>query len=670
MRNPRIEGKPGIFIVALIILMMTPGLCFGLGRAWTDYLWVSNYDDHTVSKIDVDTHEVAAVIPVGLNPAGIAVGFDYVYVACMLSSALYRISIDTDEVYDIIDLSAVMGGPTGVAVDRAGYSFVVGRKAGEDPPSTDEAFLAKVSPQGLVEASFSMPDKIDTGSDAPKNIGIGLNGGGIGFIPWKKAWGGDTGMVEFNTDNLTFTDYSISHQYYRVSGVGIDGAGNGWSVGHRSGTTQTACITKVVPGQGLTHYIIPREWADWAAVCGGALVDLKQQVWVNSGRGLFRFIPDSEQLDLFEVDPAGGGMAGDRSGYIWVVDHDMDQLRKYGLGGLQVGTAVETGASPQGYGDMTGYECTYIPGDVDGDAQVGMADHEFLTQFLAGGPAPVPEQAGDVNCSGAVDVDDAIYLENHLFYGGPPPCDPDTLISCWDHDVDGYMDAFCGGDDCDDCDPAIFSGAPEICDGMDSDCDGILPADEVDEDGDGSPLCADCDDAVPDTYPGAPEICDGLDNDCDGTIPEDETDADEDGWAECEGDCDDADAQVNPGMAEDCDNGIDDDCDGLADDFDMDCAEFSLLMDVSYGTSQPGMLDLDFRIGAANPCVWVTVAVKLFPTQQIFPLWMDFLPVTYPAEDMAYSFLFPEMGGVAIFSALYYGGAKQVHAVDWIHTKK
>ena len=111
MRNPRIEGKPGIFIVALIILMMTPGLCFGRGRAWTDYLWVSNYDDHTVSKIDVDTHEVAAVIPVGLNPAGIAVGFDYVYVACMLSSALYRISIDTDEVYDIIDLSAVMGGP-------------------------------------------------------------------------------------------------------------------------------------------------------------------------------------------------------------------------------------------------------------------------------------------------------------------------------------------------------------------------------------------------------------------------------------------------------------------------------------------------------------------------------------------------------------------------------
>jgi hypothetical protein len=39
----------------------------------------------------------------------------------------------------------------------------------------------------------------------------------------------------------------------------------------------------------------------------------------------------------------------------------------------------------------------------------------------------------------------------------------------------------------------------------------------VDFDGDGvSPPPLDCDDSDPFTYPGAPELCDGLDNDCDG----------------------------------------------------------------------------------------------------------------------------------------------------------
>ena len=39
--------------------------------------------------------------------------------------------------------------------------------------------------------------------------------------------------------------------------------------------------------------------------------------------------------------------------------------------------------------------------------------------------------------------------------------------------------------------------------------------DEADADADGFLACAECDDAAAASYPGAPEICDGLDNDCD-----------------------------------------------------------------------------------------------------------------------------------------------------------
>ena len=175
-----------------------------------------------------------------------------------------------------------------------------------------------------------------------------------------------------------------------------------------------------------------------------------------------------------------------------------------------------------------------------------------------------------------------------------------------DRDADG--DGFIGSEDCDDGDPAVYSGAEEICDGVDNNCDGevdegLLSEFYLDADGDGfgisedsiqecsllegySDQSGDCDDDNDAVYPQAPEQCDGVDNDCDGDIDEDLVlvwyeDADGDGFGNIdlteenciqpEGyvdnseDCDDVDEQIYPQAPEQCDE-LDNDCDGEIDE--------------------------------------------------------------------------------------------------------
>ncbi len=146
--------------------------------------------------------------------------------------------------------------------------------------------------------------------------------------------------------------------------------------------------------------------------------------------------------------------------------------------------------------------------------------------------------------------------------------------------------------DCDDSQVVVHPGAPEVCDGLDNDCDGRVDVDAVDAtlwsadvDGDGfgdaqdqqlscSPPAGyvadarDCDDGNGLVYPSAPEpdCTDPKDYNCDGSVAY--ADADADGWAACE-DCDDLDGAVNPAAQEVCDPlDIDEDCSGAADDQD------------------------------------------------------------------------------------------------------
>ncbi len=121
-----------------------------------------------------------------------------------------------------------------------------------------------------------------------------------------------------------------------------------------------------------------------------------------------------------------------------------------------------------------------------------------------------------------------------------------------------------GGDDCDDSNPTVNPGAPEVCyNELDDNCDGWEGGNDCD--GDGWERGHDCDDENPDVHPEQVDTWyDGVDADCEGDDDYDQ-DHDEEQAIEYGGtDCDDLDAGVNSAATE-LWNGIDDDCEGSVD---------------------------------------------------------------------------------------------------------
>lgn len=180
-----------------------------------------------------------------------------------------------------------------------------------------------------------------------------------------------------------------------------------------------------------------------------------------------------------------------------------------------------------------------------------------------------------------------------------------------DGDGDGYRPL---DGDCDDANATTYPDAPDPCDHVDNDCDDFTDEDpspvvyygDSDGDGFGDPERAttacfpagawvenadDCEDGDADVNPDVLEICNGLDDDCTGQADEENEnfqwdfwylDTDGDGFGDdrykvlsCDpppgytttagSDCDDTDPAVNPDAREECNDGIDNNCDDTAD---------------------------------------------------------------------------------------------------------
>ena len=229
---------------------------------------------------------------------------------------------------------------------------------------------------------------------------------------------------------------------------------------------------------------------------------------------------------------------------------------------------------------------------------------------------------------------------------------------CEDLDGDGHGLNCAAGSDCNESDPNVHVGAPELCNGQDDDCDGLHDEDYVGlgtecEVGLGActapgfKVCAADEVSLTcsvNPVTGGNELCNELDDDCDGATDEDFPSKNllcsvgegactqydkficaEDGLALI--------CNVYPGepTEELCDDGIDNDCDGIVDEGELEICDDGIDNDCDGETDESG--SLWGEVFFARDYYYDTVAITPSNGDGTFA---DPIPLVFP-DDNRYS---------------------------------
>jgi len=407
-------------------------------------------------------------------------------------------------------------------------------------------------------------------------------------------------------DGLTFTNYYV------------DGDGDGFG----AGAAQSFCAN---PGAGYVTNNTDCNDGDGAInpgateVCDG--IDNNCNSLIDDGLTFTNYYVDGDG-DGFGAGAAQSFCANPGAGYVTNNTDCNDGDGAINPGATEVCDGIDNNCNSLIDDGLT-FTNYYVDGDGDGygagaaqslcvNPGAGYATNNTDCNDTDGAINPGATEVCDGvdnNCNSL--VDDGLTFTNYYVDGDGDGFGAGAAQSLCANPGAGYST---NNTDCDDNENTTYPGAPELCDGVDNDCNSIIDDNityttyYVDGDTDGygdindagTSLCTnpgagystnntDCNDADGAINPGATEVCDGVDNNCNSLIDDGLTfttyyvDGDTDGYGDINDagtslctnpgagystnntDCNDADGAINPGATEVCD-GVDNNCNSLIDD--------------------------------------------------------------------------------------------------------
>jgi hypothetical protein len=372
------------------------------------------------------------------------------------------------------------------------------------------AALALLLPASAQAGTFSKQGTtlVYTGTDADEQLSGYPSGTKLIFstFPAGTTWSVDSSCA-LNLGNIECSTLG----YTRYEARGLGGADRFYGMGVIPATLDGGPGDDILDGAGLADILIGGEGDDWLRGAAG-----NDDIRGGSGD------------DRLEGGPGPGGGADTYSGGdgIDVVNYF------YASAGVNVSIDGVANDGQAGEGDNVLPDVENLWGSDDPDTLVGSAGPNSIEggpggdtiTGLGGRDELFGEDGNDtiyardgvgepVECGANVDIAEVDDVD-----GEPSECETVSSSNALQPDLDG--DGVDRPADCDDGNPALRPGLPDIPEnGVDEDCSGA-DAPQLDRDGDGFPVPRDCDDANAAIKPGVREIPGNrADENCDGRAP-------------------------------------------------------------------------------------------------------------------------------------------------------
>lgn len=330
----------------------------------TPSVWVTEYGDHSITRLDNASGAVLGTYPTGIQPAGVAVDASgHVWATNMGSATVTRLDGLTGQVLGTFAVGYL---PAGIAADGLGNVWVANQASGT---------VTKLNGStGAVIGTYP------TGG-SPNSLAVDASG---------QVWitNGDLNdnlvtRLDGRTGAVTGTFPSGLSPF----GLAVDASGHVWVANQGDNT-----VSKLDRATGARLATCPV-----GASPTGVAVDACDDVWVtNAADGTITRVrgSDGAVLGTYPVGSSPFGVAVDATGDVWVADSNGNAVTRLDGSDGSLKATYPVGQTPVSLGDMTGFALKYLVlGQtlviLNGSLDAGYAGYNYdETLSAAGGTAP------------------------------------------------------------------------------------------------------------------------------------------------------------------------------------------------------------------------------------------------------------------------------------------